>query len=591
MAIPPRFLEELRARIPLAPLIGRATRLTRAGRNWKGCCPFHQEKTPSFYVYDDHFHCFGCGAHGDAVSFLMQREGLSFLEAVERLAAEAGLELPRPDPEAARRQARARDLHAVLAAAEAAFIRRLASPEGRAAREYLAGRGLTPEIIARFGLGWSGEGRGALAAELRAEGIELPQLIEAGLMQAREERAVDLFFRRVMFPIRDRAGRTIGFGGRSLGEGQPKYVNSPETPLFSKRRSLYGIDLAREAVFRGARLIVVEGYMDVIALHQAGLAGAVAPLGTALTPEQLEALWAISPEPVLCFDGDAAGARAMARAAEVALPLLRPERRLLFASLPAGEDPDSLLRRGGSMEPVLAAARPLHEVLFDLLREGQGLAAPEERAAFRKRLLAAADAIPDRALAAEYRRELLDRFHALTGRPRGAPPPKPAPPRPRPGAQTRLEQARLLLATLLHHPWLFLEEEERLALTELPAGPAAALRAAMLAHPPAARQDAASWQDQLRRTAGVGEALAWALTAPALPAGALPDAPPEEAAACFRHFHARLQGEAALLAELEAARAEARANPSPELLARVQRLAEACAAHRRGEWHADSAEG
>src|SRR5689334_16755506 len=277
MALPPAFLDELRARTPLPQLIGRKARLVRNGRQWKACCPFHNEKTPSFYVYDDHFHCFGCGAHGDAISFLMRAEGASFPEAVERLAAEAGMEVPKPTPEARAREQRARDLYGVLAAAEAAYRRRLFLPEGRQALDYLRRRGLSDETIARFGLGWSGEGRGALAAELKAEGIEPAQLAEAGLVKRREDGPgfVDFFFNRVMFPIRDRRGRTISFGGRTLGDGQPKYVNGPETALFAKRRTLYGLDQAREAVRNGAALVVVEGYMDVIALAQAGIGGAV----------------------------------------------------------------------------------------------------------------------------------------------------------------------------------------------------------------------------------------------------------------------------------------------------------------------------
>ena len=319
MALPPQFLDELRARTPLHGLIGRKTRLARNGRQWKGCCPFHNEKSPSFYVYDDHFHCFGCGAHGDAITFLMRAEGASFPEAVERLASEAGLEVPKPTPQAAAREKRALDLHGVLSLAEAAYRRRLFLPEGRAALDYLRRRGLTDETIARFGLGWSGEGRGAMAAELKPEGVEPAQLVAAGLMKPRDPDDAasglsDMFFGRVMFPIRDRRGRTISFGGRILGDGQPKYVNGPETELFSKRRGLYGLDLAREGAFRGGAVLVVEGYMDVIALHQAGFTGAVAPLGTALTAEQLELLWQLTPEPVLCFDGDGAGARAAARA-------------------------------------------------------------------------------------------------------------------------------------------------------------------------------------------------------------------------------------------------------------------------------------
>ena len=278
MALPAAFLDELRARIPLAGLIGRKTRLIRSGRQWKACCPFHGEQTPSFYVYEDHFHCFGCGAHGDAISFLMQSQGASFPEAVGQLAAEAGLEVPRPSPAAAEAERRRQDGHAVLAAAQASFARRLFQPEGRAALDYLRGRGLTEETISRFGLGWSGEGRGSLAAALAAEGIEPATAAECGLLRQAEEagRYHDLFFNRVMFPIRDRRGRIVSFGGRALGPTQPKYVNGPETALFAKRRTLYGADLARAAVTTGAAVIVVEGYMDVIALQQAGFGGTVA---------------------------------------------------------------------------------------------------------------------------------------------------------------------------------------------------------------------------------------------------------------------------------------------------------------------------
>jgi DNA primase len=390
-------------------------RLARNGRQWKGCCPFHNEKTPSFYVYDDHFHCFGCGAHGDAITFLMRAEGASFPEAVERLAAEAGLEVPKPAGKPAPGSS-ARATSTGPLAAEAAYRARLQRPEGRPALDYLRNRGLTDETIARFGLGWSGEGRGALAAELKAEGIEPAQLVEAGLMKAREEGGgfSDFFFNRVMFPIRDRRGRTISFGGRILGDGQPKYVNGPETALFQKRRRPLRPGPRAGSGLPRPPLVAVEGYMDVIALHQGGFGAAVAPLGTALTAEQLGALWQLSPEPVLCFDGDAAGARAAARAAEIALPLLAPERTLSLATLPAGEDPDTLLAKGGAgaVRAVLEGARPLSAALYDLLAEGRPAATPEQRAALRNRLEGAARAIADKALAAEYRRALLDRFFA-----------------------------------------------------------------------------------------------------------------------------------------------------------------------------------
>ncbi len=418
MALSPAFLDELRARTPLPGLIGRKTRLLKSGRNWKGCCPFHGEKTPSFYVYDDHFHCFGCGAHGDAITFLMRAEGAAFPEAVERLAAEAGMEVPKPSAQEAARDRRSRDLHAVMAAAAAAYHRRLFLPEGRPALDYLLRRGLRETTIRDFLLGWAPGGRGAIVADLRGEDITEDQLIEAGLLRPGEagEPSRDFFYSRVMFPIRDRRGRVIAFGGRILGDGQPKYVNSPETPLFRKRMGLYGLDLAREGAFRGASVVAVEGYMDVIALHQAGFTGAVAPLGTALTAEQLEELWRISPEPVLCFDGDAAGARAAARAAEIALPLITTERTLRLATLPAGEDPDTLTAKRGpaAFQGVLDAARPMSDALYGLITEGRPATTPEQRAALRNRLANVAGTIADKSLAAEYRRVLLDRFFAAS---------------------------------------------------------------------------------------------------------------------------------------------------------------------------------
>ncbi|MBN8905213.1 MAG: DNA primase, partial [Rhodospirillales bacterium] len=415
MALPAAFLDELRARTPLSAVIGRRVRLTRSGRQWKGCCPFHGEKTPSFYVYEDHYHCFGCGAHGDAIAFVMQSQGAGFTEAVEQLAAEAGLQVPKPTPEAAEAERRRHTLHSVLEAAEQTYRRRLRLSEGRAALDYLHRRGLSDATIEQFGLGWSGEGRGALIADLGREGITSQHLVDAGLMRIDDEtgRQFELFFNRVMFPIRDRRGRTISFGGRVLGDGQPKYVNGPETALFSKRRNLYGLDLARDGVRGGAAVVVVEGYMDVIALAQASFPAAVAPLGTALTEDQLGELWRLSPAPVLCFDGDAAGVRAAARAAEIALPLLSAERTLRFVTLPQGEDPDSLTRSQGTagFAALLEAARPLSDALYDLMRPG-GAATPEQRAAFRTRLEEAAKRIPDSALASEYRRVLLDRFFA-----------------------------------------------------------------------------------------------------------------------------------------------------------------------------------
>lgn len=477
MSLPPNFLDELRARTPLAPLIARKVRLERSGRDQKGCCPFHNEKSPSFYVYDDHYHCFGCGAHGDAISFVMQNEGAGFMEAVERLAAEAGLDVPKPTPQAAEAERREADLSDVLAAAATEYRRLLRTPQGAAALGYLRARGLSEATIERFGLGWSGEGRGSLAGSLARQGIIPARMIEAGLLKATERGTIDYFFGRVMFPIRDRRGRIISFGGRVLGDGQPKYLNGPETALFSKRQTLYGLDIARAAVRSGAALIVVEGYMDVIALHQAGFTGAVAPLGTAMTEQHLAELWRLSPRPILCFDGDVAGRRAALRSTELAIKALAPDRGLAVLPLPDRDDPDSFIRREGAaaFASKIEAAPHLATTLFDMLAEGAERTTPEGKAAFRKRLEAVARSIEDRSLAAEYRAALVDRLYAERSRsfPKGRPAQGRSPhvslPRPAIDAETTIaRRARLLTAILLYYPSMLPDLEEAFGLLALP---------------------------------------------------------------------------------------------------------------------------
>jgi DNA primase len=484
MALPANFLEELRARLPIATVIGKTVKLTRSGRERKGCCPFHGEKTPSFYIYDDHYHCFGCGEHGDIITFVMKSTGAAFMEAVEDLASQAGLEVPKPTPQAAEAEARRATLAEVLEEACKQYQLWLWGQEGRLALDYLRGRGLADDTIRRFQLGWSGAGRGALEAALRGRNIKPDQLIEAGLMKPGERGPVDMFFGRVMFPIRDRRGGLISFGGRIMGAGQPKYVNGPETALFSKRRSLYGLNLARDAVRKGAAMIIVEGYMDVIALSQGGFTGAVAPLGTALTEEHLEEIWKLSPEPVVCFDGDAAGQRAALKTVELALTQLSPDKSLKLLCLPANDDPDSLIKRGGkqAFEAELAKAQPLSAVLFGMLKAGQDTTTPEGRARLRQRLLGAANTIPDKMLAGEYRTALMDAFFANrqhparqafqpggVGRFKPAPTPVPIPPRFSPDVEAAdLERGRLMLAVLLRFPSLIASLDEAFALVDLP---------------------------------------------------------------------------------------------------------------------------
>ena len=549
MALPPAFLDELRARTPMAALVGRKVKLARSGKSWKGCCPFHGEKTPSFYVYDDGYHCFGCGAHGDAIGFVMQAEGAGFVEAVERLAGEAGLDVPKPSVQAAEAERERLDLNDVLATAAASFTRRLHEREGREALDYLRRRGLTDDTIARFGLGWSGEGRGDLVAELGRGGIEPARMAEAGLLQSRDDGAVrELFYNRVMFPIRDRRGRVISFGGRALGDAKPKYINGPETSLYSKSRTLYALDLAREGVRKSPHgAIVAEGYMDVIALHQAGFGGAVAPCGTALTAGQLEELWRLADAPVLCFDGDAAGARAAARAAEVALPLIAPDRTLCLVTLAEGEDPDSVIRRGGpeALAAALASKRPLATALFDLLREGFGGDTPEMRAAFRVRLDAAAARIGDKTLAGEYRSTLRDRFYAEARRqPGGA---RAVTRRTAPVARVTAgasastsasaERHRALLAILLNHPVLIGDVAEALSGLPLPDG-YVRLRTELLHWYDSAEQlDSAGLMNHLERSGHAEEAQILLSNRPMpLPACAGLAAMPAEAEAGWWHF-------------------------------------------------------
>jgi DNA primase len=418
LTIPPAFIDEIRMRVGLAAVVGRRVKLTRAGHEWKGCCPFHNEKTPSFYVNEDKgfYHCFGCGAHGDVVRFVTEQEGLSFPDAVRQLAGEAGLDMPTESPEARARAAAQVGLHDVMAQAAAWFSEQLRSVEGGTARDYLGKRGIDPATARAFGLGLAPDSRARLRTALGAVGV--PKLIDCGLLIQPDDGDRDPYDRfrgRLMFPIRDPRGRVIGFGGRIMGDGQPKYLNSPDTVLFDKGRTLYNFERAGPVARKSTRMVVVEGYMDVIALAQAGFADAVAPLGTALTEAQLGLLWKVVPEPILCFDGDAAGQRAGLRAALRALPLLEPGRSLRFATLPPGQDPDDLVRAKGAaaFEALLAHAEPLIDRLWRAETEGIDIATPERRAALRERLRTHAHMVANPSVRSLYDSEFRARFDAL----------------------------------------------------------------------------------------------------------------------------------------------------------------------------------
>ncbi|MFO6447230.1 DNA primase [Erythrobacter sp. NE805] len=457
MAITPQWKDELRARITLSSLVQRSVKLTRAGREWKGCCPFHDEKTPSFYVNDQKafYHCFGCGAHGDAISWMVDNQGLPFMDAIKELAGMAGMEVPAPDPVQAKRAEARASLIDVTEAAQRFFVESLAGPSGAAAREYLQRRGFSPQVMREFGFGWAPDDRQALPKALAQFGEEM--LEGAGMRAANEQgERYDRFRGRVMLPIQDQRGRVIAFGGRILDkrEGVAKYLNSPDTELFDKGRTLYNLHRAAPAARQSGRVVVVEGYMDVIALANAGIADVVAPLGTALTEMQLEMLWRMVEVPILCFDGDAAGQRAAMRAIARALPLLAPMRSLGIVRLPMGLDPDDLIKAQGgkAMEALLASPASLIDTLWAFERDGQALTTPEAKAGLKARLMAHVETIADPEIKSLYRRELSDRFSAFAYPPR---PPRPAPqqrgpwrgaPPPPPGLS---EEARERLVALM----------------------------------------------------------------------------------------------------------------------------------------------
>ena len=540
MRFTPQFLEELKARLPVSEVVGRRVKLKKAGREWKGLSPFQQEKTPSFTVNDQKqfYHDFSTGKHGNIFDFLMETEGVTFPEAVERLASMAGLPLPAVTPDAARHEARRKTLHDVMELAAKFFADTLASRHGARARGYLADRAILPNTQLQFRLGYAPPDRFALKEYLGGQGVPVEDMIETGLLIGGDDIPVpyDRFRDRVMFPIADARARVIAFGGRALEKDVPaKYLNSPETPLFHKGDNLYNLATARQAAHDGSPLVVVEGYVDVIAMVGVGYGASVAPLGTALTENQLMLLWKMADEPILCFDGDRAGQKAAWRAAELALPHLAPGKSLRFALLPEGQDPDDLARSGGraAIEEVMSASRGLVDVVWAREIEGGDFSTPERRAALEKRIGDIANAIRDEVVRRYYRQDFSNRLSRMFapevvrspyggGRPGGgnygesprrfAPrggqnagrfeakpthPPGPAASlrgpyqaassqfaasallRGQRSAMSRREA--LILQCLLNHPWLLHDHLEEVAALELPHAEAHKLRAGIIA--------------------------------------------------------------------------------------------------------------
>jgi len=405
------LLEEIRRRTDLVALVGRRVKLVRKGRVMWGCCPFHAEKSPSFKVENERrlYKCFGCGKGGDAFKWLIETEGLSFPESVEKLAAEVGVELPKWSPEDEEREQKKKSLYDVVELAAKFYEAQLFEPAGREARDYLKGRGLDGAAAKQFRLGYSPSGNNALINHLTAQNVTQDDIIAAGLARAAEDGRPmrDFFYNRLMFPIGDGRGRIVAFGARALeADAKPKYINTGETSLFSKGTQLYNFATARAAAIKAGTIIVAEGYMDVIALARAGFTHSVAPLGTAMTEDQLHLLWRTAPEPILAFDGDAAGLKAAHRAAHMALPHLKAGYSLRFVFLPNGEDPDSFIAHNGAgaMSVQLETALPLSQLLWRAETEGKDLSTPERRAGLEHNLKEIVDRITDGKVADYYRR-------------------------------------------------------------------------------------------------------------------------------------------------------------------------------------------
>ncbi|MDX2289307.1 MAG: DNA primase [Hyphomicrobiaceae bacterium] len=645
MRYPPHLLDEIRARLPVSQVVARKVALKRKGREFSGLSPFKTEKTPSFFVNDHKgfYHCFASGEHGDIFTFLMKTEGLSFPEAVERLAEEAGVSLPKPNAADAQAADHRDRLAEVVAASRDFFIGELYSPRGREAHAYLTRRGLTRETIDRFGLGYAPASRTALKSHLASRGFTEADMALSGMLISGEDirEPYDRFRHRVMFPITDLKGRPIAFGGRALEKDQPaKYLNSPETPLFHKGGLLFNAAGARKAAHDRSRVLVVEGYMDVISLVQAGFEEAVAPLGTALTEEQLALVWRMASEPVLCFDGDGAGRRAAFRAIDVALPHLKPGASLSFAFLPDGLDPDDLIRSGGreGMEAILTRARPLADVLFEREWGSGGWNTPERRAGLEQTLRGLVARIADTSLRGYYERDIKDRLFAAwrsqKPEPATQPPPrqgartspgvyvaaaggrsggfnadqrrgdwrKPAQPQP-PRATSALRRSTLvaspadpgsqrealILRTLLNHAWLIEDHAETIADIEIAAEPLAILRDALLsAHAAQFPLDSATLRSHLTAM-GLDKVVALVERSAAHRCDrfADPEADEVEVERGFRHALTLHESQVGLQRSLQAAELAWHAEGSEAALTRIreikQRLADLGASHGDAE--------
>lgn len=417
-----KFLDELRSKVSIADVVSEKVKLTRKGREYLGLCPFHNEKTPSFTVNEvkGFYHCFGCGAHGDIVKFEMEANNLPFIDAIEKLSRKAGVPLPKFSKEKSAEQEKKQSLYDIMELASAYYEKNLYLTAGKSALEYFYHRGLDDEIIKKFRLGYAPNNNG-LKAYLSSKGVNEHDMIELGLISIPEDknRSVHDFFRdRVMIPIRDKRGRVIAFGGRIMGDGQPKYLNSPETPVFNKRKMLYNINFARDKGFEARNFIICEGYMDVIALDKFGIEYSAAPMGTALTEDQIQEAWKIVPEPILCFDGDNAGQKAALRSVERALPILKAGYSLKFMFLPDKMDPDEFLKSKGkdAFVSLMQQTTPLMQILWDKNTKDVPSSTPEQKALIEKNIMEEVAKIGDDKVRAYYTQEMQKRIYETYGR-------------------------------------------------------------------------------------------------------------------------------------------------------------------------------
>ena len=433
-----RFIDELRARVSIADVVGAKVKLTKKGREYQGLCPFHNEKTPSFTVNESKgfYHCFGCGAHGDIIKFEMEANGLPFIDALQKLAHQAGLQMPQLSAKDKKEEDERKSLYEIMETACAFFERELRMPDGASGLKYFTEkRGLSPETLKKFRLGFA-PNNNALMAHLKAQGIDEKDMKELGLIAIPEDtsrRPHDFFRNRVMIPITNKQGKIIAFGGRVMEKIEPKYLNSPDTPIFNKRRNLYNLDKAREVAYKEKKLIICEGYMDVIALDRYGFGYAVAPLGTALTEEQIAEAWRVCPEPILCLDGDSPGVKAAMRAVDRVLPMLKAGYSLQFLFLPDNQDPDEYLQAHGhdSFAALMRKTSPLIDILWRKYTENEDSSTPEKKALIEKTLLSEVAKIGDATVRSYYAQEIRSRIYAAFRRTPWQQPAAPVPPAPR----------------------------------------------------------------------------------------------------------------------------------------------------------------